>query len=91
MLVYGATLTAFSGSDVYHDPSGRHEAARQAVSDWIRAGREFDAVLDFDQAVRDPAEPERLLPAFDSGDHLHLSPAGCQALADAVPSLLFRV
>ncbi|MFD1147060.1 SGNH/GDSL hydrolase family protein [Saccharothrix hoggarensis] len=87
--VCGATITPLGGSAQYDDPDGHREAARQAVNEWIRKGGRFDAVLDFDAAVRDPDEPRRLLPAYDEGDHLHLSPAGYQALADAVPLELF--
>jgi lysophospholipase L1-like esterase len=87
--VYGATLTPFAGSDPYDDPAGHREAARQAVNAWIRASDRFDAVLDFDQAVRDPCSPRRLVAAVDSGDHLHLNPAGYRALANAVPAGLF--
>jgi lysophospholipase L1-like esterase len=87
--VYGATLTPFGGSEPYDDPAGHREAARQAVNAWIRAGRGFDAVLDFDQAVRDPRSPRQLSAAVDSGDHLHLNPAGYRALAGAVPADLF--
>jgi lysophospholipase L1-like esterase len=88
--VFVATLTPLRGHEGYVDSRGRREAARQAVNHWIRTSGQFDAVLDFDQAVRDPARPQRLLPSFDCGDHLHLSPAGYQALADAVPARLFR-
>jgi len=49
----------------------------------------FDAVIDLDKAVRDPAAPRQLLPAYDTGDHLHLNPAGYRAIADAVPARLF--
>jgi lysophospholipase L1-like esterase len=90
MGVYGATLTPFGGSEAYDDPAGHREAARQAVNAWIRAGRGFDAVLDFDQAVRDPRHHRRVLPSLDSGDHLHLNPAGYRALAGAVPAGWFR-
>ena len=51
---------------------------------------QFDAVVDFDQVARDPANPRNLLPAFDVGDHLHLNPAGYRALANAVPIPLLR-
>jgi lysophospholipase L1-like esterase len=88
--VLGATLTPFGGHAGYDDPLGHREATRQAVNEWIRSGESFDGVLDFDQAVRDPASPRHLLPRCDSGDRLHLSPAGYQALADAVPVSLFR-
>ena len=88
--VYGATVTPFGGNAGYDDPAGRREASRQAVNAWIRDGGAFDEVVDFDAAVRDPAEPRRLAPAYDVGDHLHLNPAGYRALAGAVPGTLFR-
>jgi hypothetical protein len=44
---------------------------RQQVNQWIWSSGEFDAVIDFDQALRDPAQPARMLPAYDGGDHLH--------------------
>src|SRR3546814_12981259 len=55
----------------------------------MRTPGHFDGVIDFDRAVRDPAQPERLLPAYDSGDHLHPSPAGYAAMAAAVPIAAF--
>jgi lysophospholipase L1-like esterase len=88
--VYGATITPFGGNTMYDDPQGLREATRQTVNQWIRTSHAFDAVLDFDRAVRDPASPRQILPAFDSGDHLHLTPAGYQALARAVPLSLLR-
>ncbi|MGV9378141.1 SGNH/GDSL hydrolase family protein [Nonomuraea sp. NPDC003707] len=63
---------------------GEAEAVRDAVNAWIRTGGEFDAVVDFERAVADPADPDRIRPAFDSGDHLHPNPAGYRAMADAV-------
>ncbi|MFY1671171.1 GDSL-type esterase/lipase family protein [Plantactinospora sp. WMMB334] len=86
--VYGATLTPFGGNG-YDDPAGTREAARQTVNGWIRGSGRFDAVIDFDLAVRDPARPRHLLPVADTGDHLHLNPAGYRLLADAVPARLF--
>lgn len=88
--VYGATVTPFGGNTGYDDPDGLREGTRRTVNDWIRRSGRFDAVLDFDAAVRDPIGRRRLLPAFDTGDHLHLNPAGYQAIADAVPDRLFR-
>ncbi|MCC8246258.1 SGNH/GDSL hydrolase family protein [Saccharothrix luteola] len=85
--VHGATLTPFGGNG-YDDAAGHHDQARQAVNTWIRTSGRFDAVIDFDQAVRDPAQPRRLRAAYDSGDHLHLNPTGYRALADAVPAHL---
>jgi lysophospholipase L1-like esterase len=87
--VIGATITPYVGSDYYH-PGPMSEADRQAVNAWIRAAGHFDAVIDFDAVVRDPEHLDRLLPAFDSGDHLHPSPAGYKAMGEAVSVGLFR-
>ena len=86
--VFAATITPYVGSNYYH-PGPLSEADRQAVNEWIRAPGHFDAVIDFDAVVRDPANPGRLLPADDCGDHLHPSPAGYKAMADAIPLTLF--
>ncbi len=86
--VIGATILPFVGSAYYH-PGPRSEADREALNQWIRAPGHFDAVIDFDKITRDPEHPDRLLPAFDSGDHLHPSPAGYAAMAQAVPLSLF--
>jgi lysophospholipase L1-like esterase len=82
--VLGATILPYAGSGYYH-PGPASEADRQAVNAWIRASGHFDGVVDFDRVMRDPTRPDRLRPAYDSGDHLHPSPAGYQAMADAVP------
>ena len=87
--VIGATITPFVGSDYYH-PNADVEADRQAVNAWIRAPGHFDAVIDFDAVVRDPAAPDRLLAAFDCGDHLHPSPAGYKAMGDAIDVRLLQ-
>jgi lysophospholipase L1-like esterase len=86
--VVGATITPYVGSDYYH-PGRLSEADRQAVNQWIRAAGHFDAVVDFDAVVRDPQQPDRLLPAYDCGDHLHPSPAGYRAMGNAIPLELF--
>jgi lysophospholipase L1-like esterase len=86
--VIGATILPFIGSSFYH-PGAASEADRQAVNRWIRAPGHFDAVIDFDQTMRDPEHPDRLLPAFDLGDHLHPSLEGYSAMADSVPLSLF--
>jgi lysophospholipase L1-like esterase len=86
--VYGATITPYVGSTYYH-PGPLSESDRQAVNQWIRGAGHFDAVIDFDSVLRDPEHPERLLPGYDSGDHLHPSPAGYRALGNAVSLALF--
>jgi lysophospholipase L1-like esterase len=86
--IYGATITPYVGSGYYH-PGPLSESDRQAVNQWIRTSGQFDAVIDFDAAVRDPQHLDQLLPAFDCGDHLHPSPAGYKAMADAIPLALF--
>jgi lysophospholipase L1-like esterase len=86
--VYGATITPYVGSTYYH-PSPLSESDRQAVNQWIRAAGHFDAVIDFDSVLRDPEHPDRLLPGYDCGDHLHPSPAGYKAMGNAVPLALF--
>jgi lysophospholipase L1-like esterase len=83
---YGATITPFGGSGYY---TQAHEAVRQAVNAWIRTSGRFDAVIDFDAGVRDPVRLPKLLPAYDTGDGLHLSPAGYQAMANSIDLTLF--
>jgi lysophospholipase L1-like esterase len=78
---FGATITPFNGNGYY---SADHESARKTVNDWIRAAGNFDAVIDFDAAVRDPNKQDTLLKTYDSGDGLHLNPTGYQKLADTV-------
>ncbi|MFY9350974.1 MAG: SGNH/GDSL hydrolase family protein [Sphingobium sp.] len=86
--VIGATIMPFVGNDYYH-ADAQNEADRQAVNAWIREPGHFDAVVDFDRITRDPARPDRLLPAYDVGDALHPSPAGYNAMGDAIPLGLF--
>jgi lysophospholipase L1-like esterase len=86
--VIGATITPYMGSDYYH-PGPLSEADRQAVNRWIRTAGQFDALIDFDKVVADPQHPDRILPVYDSGDHLHPSPAGYRIMGEAVPLNLF--
>lgn len=84
--IFGGTLTPFGGSNkVYGGDYGTEsgERERQKVNHWIRTSGAFDGVVDFDQAVRDPAKPGWLLPVYDS-DHLHPNDAGYRAMANAV-------
>ncbi|HTV61125.1 MAG TPA: SGNH/GDSL hydrolase family protein [Verrucomicrobiae bacterium] len=85
--VYGATITPFGGS-FYDRPM--NETARETVNDWIRHSGAFDGVIDFDAAIRDPENPTHLLPAGDSGDHLHPDEKGYQIMAEAVDLKLFQ-
>ena len=83
---YGATLTPFEGA-VYYTEAG--EAKRQALNAWIRTSGAYDAVIDFDAVIRDPAQPGRLLPLYVSGDRLHPSDAGYEAMGNAIRLELF--
>ncbi len=84
--VYGATILPFGGS-FYDNPD--HEAARQTVNQWIRTSAAWDAVIDLDAVVRDPAAPAHLLASADSGDHLHPGEQGYRMIADAIDLGLF--
>jgi len=86
--VIGGTIMP-DGASAYYHPDAANEADRAAVNAWIRAPGNFDAVVDFDAAMRDPQNPTRLRPELDSGDGLHPSIAGYQAMADAVPLSIF--
>lgn len=87
--VIGGTIMPYAASAYYH-PDALNEADRQAVNRWIRTPGNFDAVIDFDAAMRDPADPIRLRKAYDSGDGLHPSIDGYRAMAAAVPLALLR-
>ncbi|MFD6951811.1 GDSL family lipase [Nocardiopsis sp. TSRI0078] len=87
--IYGGTILPFGGDTLgFH--SEENEDKRQAVNEWIRTSGEYDAVIDFDEALRDPEDPLRLRADYDSGDGLHPNDAGMAAMAEAVPSRLFR-
>ena len=86
--VFGATITPFGGGEQGYDDPAR-EAGRLRVNEWIRTSGRFDAVVDFDAAVRDAINGSRLRPEYDSGDYLHLNPAGYKAMAEAVDLTLF--
>jgi lysophospholipase L1-like esterase len=87
--IYGCTLTPFEGTFAgYYTPAG--EVKREAVNQWIRTSGAYDAVIDFDKAVQDPGHPTRILPAYDSGDHLHPNDAGYMAMANAIDLSLFN-
>jgi lysophospholipase L1-like esterase len=88
--IFGATLTPYENETFLVGAwTPEREAKRLAVNAWIRDGGAFDAVVDFDQALRDPAHPARMLPIYDCGDHLHPSDLGYNAMGDAVDLALF--
>lgn len=90
--VIGATMAPFEnalhGTPLSDHYSPAKDAVRRTVNDWIRNSGEFDAVVDFDAVLRDPAHPSRMLPVYDSGDHLHPGDAGYEAMAKAAFEVL---
>jgi lysophospholipase L1-like esterase len=84
--IYGATLLPFYGAFYYTDVG---EAKRQAVNQWIRSSKAFDAVVDLDLVVRDPGDPKKYRPAYEACDHLHPNDAGYKAIADSIDLAIF--
>jgi lysophospholipase L1-like esterase len=87
--IFGGTILPFK-EDTLGFWSEANEVKRQTVNRWIRTSGEYDGVVDFDKAMRDPADPLRLRAEYDSGDHLHPNGVGMAAMAAAVPLSLFR-
>jgi lysophospholipase L1-like esterase len=87
--IYGGTMLPREGvqKPFVNTAAGREK--RHTINEWIRTAGAFDGVIDFERALRDPARPDRLRPAFDSGDHLHPNDAGYAAMAAAVDLRLF--
>ena len=91
----GTTIPPFENA-IFRSPYFDHfytpekEKVRQEINAWVRRSGEFDGIIDFDEAVRDPSHPTQLLPAFDSGDHLHVNDAGNVAQGNAIRLALFR-
>jgi lysophospholipase L1-like esterase len=88
--IFGGTLLTFENETFnpgFYTPEG--EDKRQTVNAWIRGGSAFDAIIDFEKALRDPAHPTRMLPEYDCGDHLHPSDAGYLRMGDAIDLALF--
>jgi lysophospholipase L1-like esterase len=94
--IWGATLLPYKDTKVppnvgFHGPyyTAAGEAKRRTINHWIRTAHAFDAVIDLDETMRDPAQPVRLRNEFDSGDHLHPNNAGHKAMAAAIDRRLF--
>ena len=88
LTIIGGTLTPYQGA-AYYTSAG--EQVREEVNQWIRTSGAFDAVADFDKAVRDPHDPLRLNPVYDTGGgHLHPNDLGYEAMADAIPLSALR-
>jgi lysophospholipase L1-like esterase len=88
--IFGATLTPFEGTAFPGYFTPEKEVKRKAVNEWIRTGRAFDGVIDFEKAVRDPKNPDRMLPVYDGGDHLHPGDAGYKAMGEAIDLAFFK-
>jgi lysophospholipase L1-like esterase len=89
--VIGGTLTPFENETFLPGAwNPRREAVRQEVNEWLRKSDDFDAIVDFDRALRDPDHPTRMLPIYDCGDHLHPSDLGYRAMGDAIDLSLFE-
>jgi lysophospholipase L1-like esterase len=89
--VIGGTLTPYENETFLPGAwNPRREAMRQTVNDWLRKSDVFDAIADFDRALRDPDHPTRMLPIYDCGDHLHPSDLGYRAMGDAIDLALFQ-
>ena len=87
--IYGATLTPFEGTFAgYYTPE--KENIRMAVNHWIRTSGKFDAVIDFDRAIQDPAHTARMAPGYDSGDKLHPNDAGYRKMSESIDLGLFE-
>jgi lysophospholipase L1-like esterase len=88
--IFGGTLTPFTGTTIPGYFTPEKEAKRKAVNEWIRTSRAFDGVIDFDKAIQDPANPDRILPSYDGGDRLHPGDAGYKAMGEAIDLSLFQ-
>jgi lysophospholipase L1-like esterase len=88
--IFASTLLPYEGTTIPGYFSEEGEQIRQAFNEWVRTGKEYDGIIDFDQVIRDPSHPARMLPRYDSGDHLHPNDAGYQAMANAFDLGLVR-
>src|SRR6202023_3500825 len=87
---FGAPVTPFEGTPFKGYFTPEKEVKRKAVNEWIRSGKAFDGVIDFERAVRDPDHPNRMLPANDAGDHPHPATQATKRWASRIDLSLFR-
>ncbi len=90
MKIFGATLLPYEGTIFPDYYSTEGDTVRQKLNEWLRTGKAYDGVIDFDAVMRDPSHPTKLLPQYDSGDHLHPNDAGYAVMANAVNVALFK-
>jgi lysophospholipase L1-like esterase len=86
--IFAGTLTPFMGSNATYggnDGTAYGEALREQVNTWIQTSNAFDGVINFSQAVQDPDDPLYLNPAYNSGDDLHPTDIGYEAMAGIIP------
>ena len=88
--IFAATLLPYEGTVIPGYFTAAGETTRQAFNQWMRTGKEYDGIIDFDAVVRDPDQPTKILARYDSGDHLHPSDAGYQAMANAFDLALIK-
>jgi lysophospholipase L1-like esterase len=88
--IFGATLLPYEGTIFPEYYSSEGDAVRQKFNDWLRTSKAYDGLIDFDAIMRDPSHPTKILPQYDSGDHLHPNDAGYAVMANAVNLALFK-
>ena len=85
--VFGGTITPFKGNNYY---SADHEKGRSTINQWIRTTKMLDGVIDFDEAVRNPQDPEAMKREFlFENDWLHLNASGYETMGGCVDLSLF--
>jgi hypothetical protein len=90
LAIFGATLLPYEGTIFpgYYSPQG--DDVRQKFNGWLRTSNAYDGVIDFDVVMRDPSHPTRMLPQYDSGDHLHPDDTGYATMARSVDLALLN-
>jgi lysophospholipase L1-like esterase len=88
--IFASTLLPYEATAIPGYFSEDGEKVRQAFNEWMRTSKEYDGIIDFDAVMRDPSHPARMLPRYDSGDHLHPNDNGYQAMANAFDLALVK-